>query len=72
MDYASALRDAHFDRGMLRFAQDDGAVVARGVFNTFRKNGAVRLTRFFATCSGVPQATTSPPASPASGPRSTM
>ena len=37
-----------------------------------RKNGAVRLTRFFATCSGVPAATISPPASPASGPISTM
>src|SRR6266511_135943 len=45
---------------------------ARDEFNTFRKNGSVRLTRFFATCSGVPQATTSPPFAPASGPRSTM
>src|SRR4030095_6408306 len=35
---------------------------------TSRKNGAVRLTRLFATCSGVPVATISPPASPASGP----
>ena len=53
-------------------AQDDKAVFGRAVFKIFRKNGAVRLTRFFATCSGVPQATTSPPASPASGPRSTI
>src|SRR5205823_7821240 len=42
------------------------------VARTSRKNGAVRLTRLFATCSGVPVATISPPASPASGPISTM
>ena len=57
-----SLRAAHFDCEVLRSAQDDKAVFARDVFKTFRKNGAVRLTRFFATCSGVPQATTSPPA----------
>src|SRR6266550_197601 len=42
------------------------------VAKTSRKNGAVRLVRFFATSSGVPAATISPPASPASGPISTM
>ena len=37
-----------------------------------RKNGAVRLSLLAATSSGVPQATSSPPAGPASGPISTM
>jgi hypothetical protein len=37
-------------------------------FSIFRKNGAVRLTLLFATSSGEPVATTSPPNSPASGP----
>ncbi len=55
-----------------RSAQDDSTAFGPDVFKTFRKNGAVRLIRFFATCSGVPKATTSPPASPASGPRSTI
>ena len=39
-------------------------------FNNFRKNGAVRLTLLFATSSGDPVATISPPNSPASGPTS--
>ena len=56
------------------FANAGGVHVAPPFFvaSTSRKNGAVRLTRFFATCSGVPVATISPPASPASGPISTM
>ena len=37
-------------------------------FSIFRKNGAVLLTVLFATSSGEPVATTSPPNSPASGP----
>ena len=37
-------------------------------FSIFRKNGAVLLTLLFATSSGDPVATTSPPNSPASGP----
>src|SRR5437763_1064273 len=41
-------------------------------FNTFSKNGAVRLVLFFAICSGVPVATIFPPSAPASGPISTM
>lgn len=41
-------------------------------FNSLRKNGAVRLPGSRATSSGVPQATTRPPAGPASGPMSTI
>ena len=37
-------------------------------FSICRKNGAVLLTLLFATSSGEPVATTSPPNSPASGP----
>src|SRR5215475_57809 len=37
-------------------------------FSIFRKNGAVLLTLLFATSSGDPVATISPPNSPASGP----
>ncbi len=43
----------------------------RPACNVSRRNGAVRLMRFFATSSGVPTATISPPAAPASGPIST-
>jgi hypothetical protein len=39
-------------------------------FNNFLKNGAVRLILLFATSSGDPVATISPPNSPASGPMS--
>src|SRR2546423_13226155 len=53
-------------------ARDDTPFLRRFVFNTSRKNGAVRLTRFLAISSGVPVATTSPPSAPASGPMSTM
>ena len=37
-------------------------------FSISLKNGAVRLFRLFATCSGVPAATILPPSAPASGP----
>src|SRR6266404_1642597 len=53
-------------------ARDDIAVLRGFVFNTSRKNGAVRLMRLFAISSGVPVATISPPSAPASGPMSTM
>src|SRR4029077_14613059 len=68
-------------RETVREAPGDGSPFLRGLDRsaapffgkrTSRKNGAVRLIRFFATCSGVPVATISPPASPASGPISTM
>jgi hypothetical protein len=53
-------------------ARFDTPFFRRFVFKTSRKKGAVRLVRFFATSSGVPVATTSPPSAPASGPISTM
>ena len=53
-----------------RAAQDD--MLWDVPFRTSRKNGAVRLMRLFATSSGVPVATISPPSAPASGPISTM
>src|SRR5467141_3410083 len=68
-------------RETVREAPGEGSPFLRGldlsaapffIERTSRKNGAVRLIRFFATCSGVPVATISPPASPASGPISTM
>ena len=45
--------------------------VPQPAFKTSFKNGAVRLRLHFATSSGVPTATSSPPSSPASGPIST-
>ena len=48
--------------------QADEAASPYLFFNIFRKNGAVLLILLFATSSGEPVATTSPPNSPASGP----
>ena len=62
----AALVKAQADRPCVQSARAFTCAATSG-----RRNGAVRLTGCAATSSGVPLATTSPPAAPASGPMST-